>query len=141
MTKTKERVLGAAGDVKPYVDRALRDDELRLNVKKAFDAAREIYDELAGRRGITGLATKVATDKEIQDNLKTAIDELRSAASRLQGKGEEHKSRNTMLLVTGIALGILFNPVTGPETRRAMMRLFGGGHDEFGYQGSGNSGS
>ncbi len=139
MVKTKDKVFDAAGSAKPYVDRALRDEELRENVKKAFAAAREIYDELAGRRGVTGLATKIAGDREIQDNLRTAIEELRRAANRLQGK-EENKARNGMLLLTGIAIGILFNPVTGPETRRWLKNsLFGGGSGEFGYQG--NSGA
>ena len=142
MPKTTEKVRNVADSAKPYVDRALTDEELRANVKNAFTAAREIYNELVGRRGVTGLATRVAADKEIQDNLRTAIDELRSAANRLQGR-EEHKSRNAMLLLTGIALGILFNPVTGPETRRLLReKLFGGGSgDEFGYDTGGNSGA
>ena len=142
MPKTAEKVRGVADTAKPYVDRALTDAELRDNVKNAFTAARDIYNELTGRRGVTGLATRVAVDKDIQDNLRTAIDELRSAANRLQGR-EEHKSRNSMLLITGIALGILFNPLTGPETRRFLREMLfgGGGGDQFGYESSGNSGA
>jgi hypothetical protein len=139
---TKEKVSGAASNVKPYVQRALQDDELRDNLKNAFDAAREVYNELLGPRpGAVGLATRVATDKDIQEHLRTAIDELRNAADRVHGK-ESHKGRNTTLLMTGIALGILFNPVTGPDTRRWLREtLFGGGEDDFGYSGGsgGNS--
>src|SRR5207237_7040533 len=121
--------------------RALTDEELRDNVKNAFVAAREIYNELAGRRGVTGLATRVAADREIQDNLRTAIEELRSAANRLQGR-EEHKSRNGMLLMIGIALGILFNPMTGPATRRFLRdNLFGGNGDDVGSVSGGESGA
>src|SRR5205085_9074506 len=108
MAKTKDRVSDAAGTVKPYVERAISDEELRDNVKSAFSAAKEVYDELiGGTRGVTTVATRVATDKEIQDNLKTAIEELRVAARRIQGK-EEHKGRAGALLLAGIALGILF---------------------------------
>jgi hypothetical protein len=114
--KTTDKVSGAAGSARPYVERALTDEELRDNVKNAFKAAREVYDELIGGRSVATVATKVASDHDIQDNLKTAIDELRIAARRVQGK-EPHSGRNGMLLVTGIALGILFNPVTGPATR------------------------
>ena len=42
-----------------------------------------------------------------------------------------------MLLFTGIVLGILFNPVTGPATRNWIKdRLLGSGEDDFTYQGN-----
>src|SRR5262245_2769934 len=80
MAKTKDRVSDAAGTVKPYVDRAIHDAELRENVRNAYAAARSIYDELIGNRGITGVASRVATDKEIQDELRRTVAELRKAA-------------------------------------------------------------
>jgi len=137
MAKTKDKVSDAAGTVKPYVERAWKDEELRDNVRSAFESARGVYDELIGGRSVRGLATRVATDKDVQNELKSAIKELRQAADRVQGK-EEHKGRNSLLLLAGIAIGILFNPMTGPATRKFVSdRLFGGG-DDFTYQG-GNS--
>lgn len=144
MNKTKEKVSDAAGNVKPYVDRALHDEELRESVRNAYDSARAVYNELIGRRGMTGVASRLATDKDIQEELRATIGELRRAADRMQGK-EQHKGRNGTLLFIGIALGILFNPITGPATRKWLSdRMFGGG-DDFTYQGgngtSGPSGS
>ena len=135
MAKAKDRI----EDAKPYVKRALQDEELRENLRSAFASARDVYDELLGNRGVTGIATKVASDDDIQDQLRSAIQDLRKAADRIQGR-ESHKSRNSTLLLVGIAIGILFNPLTGPETRRWLKdRIFG--EDEFGYGGgsSGNS--
>jgi hypothetical protein len=44
--------------------------------------------------------------------------------------------------MAGIALGVLFNPLTGPETRKWLREtLFGGGSDDFGYSGSESSSS
>ncbi|HSC49534.1 MAG TPA: YtxH domain-containing protein [Gaiellaceae bacterium] len=132
--KAKDRL----EDAKPYVKRAIQDEELRDNLRSAFATARDVYDELVGNRGVTGIASKVATDEEIQDQLRSAIEDLRSAANRIQGV-DTHKGRNTSLLLVGIALGILFNPITGPETRRRLKDTIFGADDEFGYGSSGNS--
>lgn len=140
MAKTKERVTDAAENVRPYVERAIKDEELRRNVRDAFDAARDIYNELIGGRGMVPLAVRAATDEDIQDNLKRAIDDLRKAADRIQGK-EDHGTRNAMLLITGIALGILFNPVTGPATRGWVKDRVFGSDDDFTYQGNSGAGN
>jgi gas vesicle protein len=130
MAKTKDKVYDAADNVKPYVQRAMQDEKLREDVLSAFATAKELYNELVGNRSAVTLATRVATDDEIRERLKDAVDDLRNAADRLQGK-KSHGSRNTGLLVAGIALGILFNPVTGPETRKWLKEMVSGG-DEFG---------
>lgn len=131
MVKTKDKVYDAAENVKPYVERAMNDEKLRSDVMSAFATAKDLYGELVGGRSAVTLATRVATDEEIRDKLKDAVDDLRNAADRLQGK-KTHGGRNTTLLVAGIALGILFNPVTGPETRKWVKEMIGGGDDEFG---------
>jgi hypothetical protein len=138
MAKTKDKVVNQAGNVKPYIERAMKDEDLRENVMTAFTAAKEVYDELIGNRGVTTVARRVATDKDMQENLKRAMDELRTAADRIQGK-KEHSGRNTALLLAGITLGILFNPATGSQTRKWLSDKIFGGSDEFTYQGSGNS--
>lgn len=128
----------SVSDVRPYVERAIKDEEFRDNLKNAFTAARDVYDELMGPRGVTGKAARVAGDQDVRDNLRAAIEELRSAADRIQ-QGPGHKGRNT-LLVAGIALGILlFNPLTGSDTRKWLKDTVLGDEDDFGYQG--NSGS
>jgi hypothetical protein len=138
MTKTKDKLLERTGSARPYLERAIEDEDLRDNVRSAFGSAREIYNELIGGRGAIPVATRVATDKDIQERLKEAIDELREAADRVQGK-KDHGARNSLLLLTGIALGILFNPVSGAQTRKWVSDKLFGPSDEFTYQGGGNS--
>ena len=139
MARARDRVSDTAENVRPYVQRALKDEDVRENVRNAFDAAREVYDDLIGGRGVAGVATRVATDKDMQDNLKRAIDELGEAADRIQGKNA-HRGRNTMLLLTAVALGVLFNPMTGADTRRWIRQKISGGGDDFGYQGDSGQG-
>ena len=134
MAKAKDKV----SDVKPYVERALKDEEVRENVKNAFAAARDVYNELLGRRGTSAVAMRVATDEDIQDKLREAISELRSAADRIQGK-DRHTGRNTLLLLVGVALGVLFNPMTGPATRNWVKEKLFGPEETFTYEG--NSGA
>jgi hypothetical protein len=140
MAKTTDKVYEATANVKPYIERAMKDEQLRQDVLSAFSTAKELYNELIGGRNAVTLATRVATDDDIRERLRDAVDDLRSAADRLQGKAD-HRARNTTLLVAGIALGILFNPITGPETRRWLKEMISGGEDEFSGSYGGGSGS
>ncbi|MGH2936297.1 MAG: hypothetical protein ACRDL2_17535 [Gaiellaceae bacterium] len=138
MAKTTDKVSDAAATVKPYFERALHDAELRNNVRNAYDSARAIYDELIGDRGVTGVAKRVATDKDIQDELRSAVTDLRKAADRVRGE-TQRSSRGGGLLLVGLVLAVLFNPFTGPKVRRFLSeKVFGEGGD-FTYQGGNGS--
>jgi hypothetical protein len=132
MAKTKDKVADTADSVRPFVERALRDEKLRDDVQSAFATARKVYDELTGAKDMQKAASKVAGNKKLHRELREAVDDLRSAAERLQGKAPKQKKRGRKLLLALIALGALFNPVTGPETRRKLKELVSGGSDEFG---------
>ena len=115
MPTTTDKVANVAGTAKPYVDRALHDEELRDNMKQAYAAARVIYDELIAPRGVVSAAQKVATDQDIQDNLRVALAELREAAMRLQG-GQQEEPRRTQL-----------PPAGRPDRRPALQPVHGAG--------------
>ena len=104
MANTRDKLMDRAGGARPYIERAFQDEDLRDNVRNAYESARVVYNELIGGRGAIPVATRVATDKDIQDHLREALDELRQAADRVQGK-KDHGSRNTMLLLTSCASG------------------------------------
>ncbi len=139
-TATKEKVADATSNVRPYIERALRDEELRRNVKDAYTSARELYDQLLSRKDVGHAATKLASDEDVQAQLRDVVMKLRSAAGRVQNAQEEAKkessrsARNTLLLAVGIAVGLLANPLTGPALRGWLKKkLFGGGGDKFTY--------
>jgi hypothetical protein len=140
MTRTKDKVTDVTDNVKPYVERALHDAELRQNIRNAYDSARSIYDELLGQRGLTGVATRVVKDRDMQDELRNAINELRSAADRVQGNAQR-KGHSGLLFVLAVVTALV-NPITGPKLRKWISNRIFGGDDDFTYQGgNGSSGT
>ena len=133
MTNTKDRVVDATANVRPYIERALRDQELRQNVRSAYASARTLYDELLSRKDVGGVATKLATDDSVRDELRNIVEQLRKAAGRAQTATHDEptaggRAKNGLLLFAGIVLGLLFNPVTGPPLRRWLKKkAFGRG--------------
>ena len=57
------------------------------------------------------------------------VSELQTATERLQGKKRKsHKTRNRVILLTGVTLGVLYNPWTGDATREWIMERVAGGN-------------
>jgi hypothetical protein len=135
--KTKDKVADTADNVRPFVERALRDEKLRDDVQSAFATARKVYGELTGAKDLQKGASKVARDKKLQRELREAVDDLRSAADRLQGKTKPARKRGRKLFLAVIALAAFLNPVTGPGLRQKVKELVGGGDDEFGSSNGG----
>jgi hypothetical protein len=133
----RDKVYDATESIRPYVERAMADEKLRDDVMRAFGNAREIYRDLMGEKSAITLASRVATDDDIRDKLRDAIEDLRHASERLQGK-RERSGRNATLLVAGIALGLLFNPITGPETRRFIKEMLSSGDGQQHHPGGSN---
>jgi hypothetical protein len=134
MRTSTDKVRSAAETARPYVERAITDDEFRESLRAAFVAAKQIYDELMPPKGVSGLASKVAKDEDVHESIKRAVVELRNAADRIQeSEKQSHGFRNVLLILVGVAIGIFFNPFTGPETRRWVKGRVSGG--EFSYNG------
>jgi len=130
MAKTKEMPALTTDALRPYVQRAMTDPELRDDLLAAFVAARGLYGQMAKGRGMKGKAGKVS-EKDFQKKLQGLVVELSDASDRLQGKGAKrkkgHKARNRVILLTGVTLGVLYNPWTGQPTREWIMDRVAGG--------------
>jgi hypothetical protein len=127
MAKSKSPALSAE-TLRPYVQRAMTDPELREDVLAAFVAARGIYDQMSRGRGLKGKAEKVS-EKDFQTQLQHLVEDLSEASDKLQGKAKKkgHKARNRVLLLTGVTIGVLYNPWTGQATREWIMDQVAGG--------------
>ena len=133
--KTKDRPTQAVEVLRPYVKRAMDDPELREDLLAAFVAARGLYGQLQNRSGMKGKADKIS-DKDFQKEFQSFVSDVSDAADRLKDTGKEHKTRNRVVLLTGVTLGVLFNPWTGQQTRDWIMNRVSGengsGFEEFG---------
>ena len=127
MAKTKTPALSTDA-LKPYVQRAMTDPELREDLLAAFVAARSLYGQMAKSRGVKGKAEK-ASEKDFQKQLQFLVADLSEASEKLQGKAKKksHKARNRVILLTGVTLGVLYNPWTGEQTREWIMDRVAGG--------------
>ena len=123
--KSSERLDTAVDSLRPYVERALKDEDFREYVREALTTARGIYGDLAKERGLGNSARRLATDKDLQDNLRHALEQLGDAADRAKGTSAKKKSHKK-LLVAGILVGALYNPWTGPQTRQWILDKIAG---------------
>jgi hypothetical protein len=145
MAKTKDKSQVAVEVLGPYMKRAMEDPDLREDLLAAFVAARSLYGQLAKGSGVKGKAEKV-TDKDFQKHLQQLVGELSEATDRLQGKAKKgHKARNRVALLTGVTLGVLYNPWTGEATREWIMNRIAGengnGLDDLGRELGGDAGA
>jgi|SRR5439155_26253926 len=67
----------------PYVQRLIEDDELRDNIRTAFDAAKSAYGRMANGKGP---AKALMDDRKVQRDLRTAAESLREASEQIRGK-------------------------------------------------------
>jgi hypothetical protein len=129
--KGNERLGDTVESMRPYIERALKDDEFRANVREAIDAARGVYGDLSKANGLTKSATKLATDKDVHGNLQRALAELTDAVERVQGKRSHKRGRKKRkaLLMAGVVAGALYNPWTGQSTRDWLLDKIAGEDD------------
>jgi hypothetical protein len=130
MAKTKASSTLSSETLKPYVQRAMTDPELREDLLAAFVAARGIYGQMAKGRGLKGKAETVS-EKDFQKQIQSLVEDLSEASDKLKGTAKKsHKTRNRVLLLTGVTLGVLYNPWTGQATRDWVMGQIAGGDGE-----------
>ena len=131
MAKTKSSPALSTDALKPYVQRAMTDPDLREDLLAAFVAARGLYGQMAKGRGMKGKAEKVS-EKDFQKQLQTLVSDLSEASEKLQGKAKKkgHRARNRVLLLSGVTLGVLYNPWTGESTREWIMDRIAGGNGD-----------
>jgi uncharacterized protein (UPF0147 family) len=112
----------------PYVRRLIEDEELRQNIRAAFEAARHAYTRMANGQGP---ASAIIDDKKVHRDLRTAAESLRDASEQIRGK-RRHKSGIGRWLLVGL-LGAVLVLVLSEGARKALLDKLFGAEEEFEY--------
>jgi hypothetical protein len=125
--KPTERLEAGVTSLRPYVENALKDEDFREHLREALKTARGIYGDLSKEPTLGKSARRLATDKDVQEGVRRAIEELGGAADTIQTKGKHTGGgRNRKVLLAGVLVGALYNPWTGAQTRKWLLDKIAG---------------
>jgi hypothetical protein len=122
---------GKAVRSNPYVQRLVEDDELRDNLRSAFESARKAYTRMSNGKGPVKAVTE---DKKVQRDLRDAATSLKDAAESLRG-GKKKKRRKGRLLLLALIGGAVALAASEGLRKKVLDALFGA-EEEFEYTGS-----
>ena len=112
----------------PYVKRILEDEELRDNIRDAFEAAKNAYGRMSNGKGP---AKALMEDRKLHKELRETADSLREAGEGLRGK-RKRRGRGRKLLMLAILGGIAF-VLINEGTRKTLLDKIFGAEEEFEY--------
>jgi len=111
-----------------YVQRLVEDDELRDNLRNAFESARKAYARMSNGKGPVKAVTE---NKKVQKDLREAATSLKDAAESLRdGKKKKHR-KGRLLLIAIIGGGIALAASEG--LRKKVLDALFGSEEEFQY--------
>ncbi len=121
---------GKAARSNPYVQRLIEDEDLRDNLRTAFDSAKTAYGRMSNGKGPT---KALLDDKKTQKELKEAATSLRDAADTLRGGKVKRKRRRRggLLMVALIGGGAAIALSEG--LRKKVLDALFGAEEEFEY--------
>jgi hypothetical protein len=139
MSKTKtSQTADRAGDLyeaareNPYVQRLIEDDDLRDNLKDAYNSAKKAYGRATGNG--KGTVKAVTSDKKVQKEMRQAAEALQEARERLQ-KPAKKKHRLGKLILLAVIGGVVAM-VVSEGARKAVLDALFGAEEEFEYTSS-----
>jgi adenylosuccinate synthase len=114
-----------------YVQRLVEDDELRDNLRNAFDSARKAYARMSNGKGPV---KAVAENKKVQKDLREAATSLKDAAESLRDGKKKKRGKGRLLLIALIGGGIALAASEG--LRKKVLDALFGAEEEFEYTAS-----
>ena len=121
----------AVAGATPYVQRLIQDEDLRENIRTAYESGRSAYSRLNNGKAP---AKALLDDKKLHKDLQAASDALRDASEALREGPKKRKRKGgigRLLLLAivggGVALGV------SSDLRNKVLDLLFGAEEEFDY--------
>ena len=114
----------------PYIQRVVEDEELRENLKQAYESARDAASRLSNGKSP---AKAIFDDKKLQKDLKNAAESFRDASVALREAPKQRKglSFGRLLLLTLVSAGVALAVSEG--LRKKVLDTLFGAEEEFEY--------
>ena len=110
-----------------YVQRVVEDEELRENLRTAYESARKAYGRMNGKG-----PAKALDDKKVQRDLKQAAASLKVAADGLRAtpkKKKKRRGRLVLIAIVGAGVAVAVNE----DLRKKVLDTLFGAEEEFEY--------
>ena len=114
-----------------YVQRIVEDDELRDNLRNAFESARKAYTRMSNGKGPVKAVTE---DKKTQKELRQAAASLKEAAESLRGAKRKKRGKGRLLLLAIVGGAVALAASEG--LRKKVLDALFGAEEEFEYTAS-----
>jgi hypothetical protein len=121
----------AVAGASPYVQRLIQDEELRDNLRTAYESGRSAYSRLNNGKAP---AKALLDDKKLHKELQNAADALRDATDALREGPKKKKRKGGLgrLFVLAIVGGAVALGVSS-DLRNKVLDLLFGAEEEFDY--------
>jgi len=117
---------GKAAKDNPYVQRLIEDEELRENLRTAYESARSAYGRMSNGKG----PAAAFNDKKTQKQLREAATSLKDAADSLRAaRRPKRRGRGLVIVLVGVGLALVLSEGL---RKKALDTLFGA-EEEFEY--------
>jgi len=126
---SKRRAAVAAGKSarnNPYLQRLVEDEDLRDNLRTAYESSRKAYGRMSNGKG----PAAALDDKKTQKELREAVNSLRDAAETLRGAKKKRRGPKLLVLLVVGAVGAM---VASEGLRNKVLDALFGAEEEFEY--------
>ena len=112
-----------------YVRRLIEDEDLRENLRTAFDSSKKVYSRISDGKG----PQAVVDDKKTRKELKEAISSFREAAESLRGAKQKRKAKRRGGLLLVLVVGGVAAVAVNEGLRKKVLDALFGAEEEFEY--------